>query len=264
VLIKCDQLPTKIREQVMRDQFEAFRPALLAYLIEAAACALRRYGAMIETHDGLRRGDWCAWVEAAAPALGLREGAFAEAYRRNQDQAVRMGLELDPVGAAILDYMAARHVIETRMTDLHAELEAAVRRQHSGRLRMGWPSMVHHFSGRLRRLAPMLRRVGIEFEQDLDPAARRSMVSLINAHNAPRPDLKNSGFGAFGGFGNGADEPAHDGSKASKAPKPDPSTPDRGARATSGEDEPADNGADGVQDPPPKRSRIRRGRRPAP
>jgi hypothetical protein len=266
VLIKCDQLPTKIREQVMRDQFEAFRPALLAYLIEAAACALRRYGAMVETHDGLRRGDWCAWVEAAAPALGLREGAFAEAYRRNQDQAVRMGLELDPAGAAILDYMAARHVVETRMTDLHAELEAAVRRQHSGRLPMEWPSMVHHFSGRLRRLAPMLRRVGIEFEQDLDPAARRSMVSLMNAHNAPRSDLKNSGFG---GFGNGAAEPnpefaAEPGSKASKAQKADPSTPDRGARATSGEDEPADNGADGVQDPPPKRSRIRRGRRPAP
>jgi hypothetical protein len=78
-LIRCDPLPTKMREQVLLDQFEAFRPQLLHYLIQAVSCALRRRANMVDTHDGLRRGDWCAWVEAAAPALGLREGRFTEA-----------------------------------------------------------------------------------------------------------------------------------------------------------------------------------------
>jgi hypothetical protein len=154
VLVRCDQLPTKTREQVLLDEFEAFRPQLLCYLIEAASCALGRYPEMVDSHDGLRRGDWCAWVEAAAPALGVPEGAFSAAYRRNQDQAVRMALELDSVGGAVIAHLATKHEVETSITSLHQALEGVVRSQHSGRLPLDWPSMAHHFSGRLRRLAP--------------------------------------------------------------------------------------------------------------
>ena len=180
VLIRCDPLPTKIREQVLLDQFEEFRPQLLGYLVEAASCALRRYADMVDTHDGLRRGDWCAWVEAAAPALGLPEGAFTAAYRRNQEQAVRMALELDPVAAAVLDVHGGQG------RDRDSASRCCTRRSSRSRAsstpagcRSDWPSMAHHFSGRLRRVAPMLRRVGIEFEQDRDGVGR-SVVRLVN------------------------------------------------------------------------------------
>jgi hypothetical protein len=141
---------------------------------------------MVDTHDGLRRGDWCAWVEAAAPALGLPGGLFTEVYRRNQDQAVRMALEHDPVAAAVLAFMEKKTEIEIGVTLLHSTLEQIARKQHTGRLPLDWPSMAHHFSGRLRRVAPMLRRVGIEVEQ----GHRRtgSMVRLVQSVRDPEGD----------------------------------------------------------------------------
>jgi hypothetical protein len=36
-LIRCDPLPTKMREQVLLDRFEEFRSHLLCYLIEAVS-----------------------------------------------------------------------------------------------------------------------------------------------------------------------------------------------------------------------------------
>ena len=180
VLIRCDPLPTKVREQVLLDQFEEFRPQLLGYLIEAASCALRRYADMVDTHDGLRRGDWCAWVEAAAPALGLPEGAFTAAYRRNQEQAVRMALELDPVAAAVMAFMEDKAEIESASRCCTPRSSRSRASSTPGRLPLDWPSMAHHFSGRLRRVAPMLRRVGIEFEQDREAgrAERRPLSKL--------------------------------------------------------------------------------------
>ncbi len=74
VLIRCDPLPIKTRERVLSAKFEKFRPKLLHYLVEAASCALRNYDNMADTHEGLRRGDWCAWVEAGHEALGLADG----------------------------------------------------------------------------------------------------------------------------------------------------------------------------------------------
>ena len=186
VLIRCDQLPTKTREQLLLNEFEAFRPQLLCYLIEAASCALRRFGEMVDDHDGLRRGDWAAWVEAAAPALGLPQGAFSAAYRRNQDQAVWMALELDTVGSAVLAHMADKHEIEIGTTLLHRTLEEQARRQHSGRLPLDWPTLTHHFSGRLRRLAPMLRRAEIGLEQARDGVGR-GVVRLVNSAKEQKP-----------------------------------------------------------------------------
>jgi hypothetical protein len=188
VLIRCDPLPQKIREQVLLDQFEEFRPSLLAYLLDAASCALRNYHAMVDVHDGLRRGDWCAWTEAASEALGLKAGAFTEAYKANQDQAVRMALELDPVAAAVMAYMADKAEIESGVTLLHAQLEEITRRQHTGRLPLDWPSMAHHFSGRLRRVAPMLRRVGFEVEQEHKRTG--SVIRLVNNEYLARAGSK--------------------------------------------------------------------------
>jgi hypothetical protein len=179
VLIRCDPLPRKVREQVLLDQFEEFRPHMLAYLVEGASCALRKYRDMVDVHDGLRRGDWCAWVEAASEALGLQPGAFTGAYKANQDQAVRMALELDPVAAAVLEYMEDKSEIEIGVTLLHSSLEQVARKHHTGRLPLDWPSMAHHFSGRLRRVAPMLRRVGIAIEQEHKRTG--SVVRLVNS-----------------------------------------------------------------------------------
>jgi hypothetical protein len=188
----------QMNEQELLDRFEAFRPELLTYLIEATACALGRIGAMPKEHKGLRRGDWASWVEAAAPALGIRPGRFLEAYRRNQDQSVRYALAVDPVAAAALALIEVRAAWSGEASSLHTELEAKVREQHSGRIPLGWPSLTHHFVSRLRRLAPMLRRVGVEIEQTRDPKTDRSTIRLSNVSSRPAKEARKSASGASG------------------------------------------------------------------
>jgi hypothetical protein len=166
VLVVCDPLATKLRERVLLTRFEAFHPRLLWFLIEAAVCALGRLAAMAETHDGLRRGDFVAWVEAAAPALGIEEGRFTAAYQRNQNTAVLLALETDPVARALLGYMESKRVVEMSATLLLSELAPLARKNHGGQLPLGRPSLAHHFSSRLRRLAPNLRRIGCDVPQE--------------------------------------------------------------------------------------------------
>jgi hypothetical protein len=200
VLVRCEPLPRKMNERALKARFAAFYPKLLWFLIDATACALRRLGDMPEEHEGLRRGDWCTWVEAAAPALGLEDGAFTAAYQRNQDQAVKSALELDPVAAAVLKVMDGRAVFEGMASVLHAELEVACKAQHSGRLPLGWPSLTHHLVGRLRRVAPLLRRAGIEFEQD--HVRTGSKIRLTSRGSAPEARTP----AANGARPNGADQ----------------------------------------------------------
>ena len=184
--VRCDPLAEQLNEQELLDRFEAFRPELLTYLLEATACALGRIGAMPKEHEGLRRGDWASWVEAAAPALGIRPGRFLEAYRRNQDQSVRYALAVDPVAAAVLALVEVRAAWSGEASSLHTELEAKAREQHSGRIPLGWPSLTHHLVSRLRRLAPMLRRIGVEVEQTRDPKTDRSVIRLSNVSSRPK------------------------------------------------------------------------------
>jgi hypothetical protein len=269
-LVRCEQLAEKVREQVLLDQFEAFRPQLLTYLIEAASCALRRFPEMVDTHDGLRRGDWCAWVEAAAPALGFKDEAFTKAYRTNQNQAVRAALELDTVAFALLKFMEKGHEFNGSVTSLHSTLEPIARKQHSGRLPLDWPSMSHHFSGRLRRLAPMLRRVKVEVEQRHGMAG--SLVRVVStakgpaeegvsphpAAEEPRAEASSASSASYG-----AGHDAHDAHDAAEHNTSDAGQEHKvrgngaahpnGAAWAGGPEGPADAG------PPPKRSRIRRG-----
>ena len=198
VFVHCDPLAEQLNEQELLDRFEAFRPDLLTYLLEATACALRRIGEMPKEHEGLRRGDWASWVEAAAPALGIRPGRFLEAYRRNQDQSVRYALAVDPVAAAVLALIEVRAAWSGEASSLHVELEAKAREQHSGRIPLGWPSLTHHLVSRLRRLAPMLRRVGVEVEQTRDPKTDRSIIRLSSVSSRPKNKARKSASGASG------------------------------------------------------------------
>ena len=188
VLIRCDPLPTKIREQVLLDQFEAFRPQLLGYLVEAASCALRRYAEMVDTHDGLRRGDWCAWVEAAAPALGLPEGRVHRGLPAQPGPGGAHGARAGPRGSR----GARVHGEQGRDRDRrHAAALGARDRSPASSTPAGcrwtgrpWPTTS---AAVCVGVAPMLRRVGIEFEQARDGVGR-SVVRLVNSGSTQKPD----------------------------------------------------------------------------
>jgi hypothetical protein len=196
VFLSCDALETKVRDRVLEDRFNRLHPRLLGMLLDAASHALRHLHEQPDSLGTLRRGDFLAWAEAAAPALGLKAGQLTEAYQANQNQAVYLALEADPVARALLTYMEGRQREEMLTSALLAELAPVARRQHGGTLPLSWPSLAHHFSGRLRRLAPSLRRVDIEVEQEQKMTG--TVVVLTRIELPPK-----SNDGAYGA--NGAD-----------------------------------------------------------
>jgi len=107
--------------------------------------------------------DFAEWVVATEPSLPWRGGLFLEAYGENRGAAVETALESDPVSVAIRALMSEQNLFEGTMTDLLNLLGDRVPEQM--RESKAWPKLPNFLSNRVRRAAPSLRSVGIEFEE---------------------------------------------------------------------------------------------------
>lgn len=146
-------------EKEIHTAFEAAHARLLGCLLDAAACGLRRR-AEVQIDDNLRMADACLWVEACAPALGLEPGEFLATWREARGEADEEALDGDAVGAALRNMLATR----SRWTGPSGALlsllgEAVPERERRSR---DWPETPRALTSRLVRLAPQLRRVGVE------------------------------------------------------------------------------------------------------
>jgi hypothetical protein len=107
--------------------------------------------------------DFATWAVAACPGLGITKGQFLEAYRGNRKSAVETALEASPVAAPLLKFLEAEGgEWSGTASDLLALLAAQVGDQ-AARSR-DWPKRPHVLSGKLKRLAPALRKVGVSVE----------------------------------------------------------------------------------------------------
>lgn len=157
--------------------YEAMRPRVLGALLDAVAGALRRQ------HDVRlvslpRMADWAVWVTAAEPALGWRTGALVEAYTRTRQQAVETTLDGDPLAVAI---RALARPYEGTAAELLTRLTPTTR------IPRGWPESPRGLSAALRRLAPQLRRIGIDVVLDRRQGHDRRRVIAIEAAPGPAP-----------------------------------------------------------------------------
>jgi len=86
-------------------------------------------------------------------------GLHLDVYDRNRAEAAEIVLESDDVADALRRHMEGRAESTTTSTDLLGVLGGLV--SEGVRRTRGWPSNGRALSGRLRRLAPGLRRIGI-------------------------------------------------------------------------------------------------------
>src|SRR5262245_42317687 len=109
-----------------------------------------------------RMADFVFWVTACEAALWL-EGTFETAYTANRDNLIETVLEANPVAGAIRDLLTKGQWTGTAtklLNDLNfLDTASGVKRE-----RRYWPQTAHQLSGKLRRIAPMLRKSGIEIE----------------------------------------------------------------------------------------------------
>ena len=165
LVVTLPSIPEEARkpEAELWREFEQARPAILAALFDAVSGALRTVeGVRLEGMP--RMADFAVWATAAEESLGWKSGAFMAAYTGNRKEATEGALEADPVAGAIRTLMANRNEWSGTATELWTALndltDDEVRRTRD------WPKAPNALTGRLKRLAPTLRGIGIEYGED--------------------------------------------------------------------------------------------------
>jgi hypothetical protein len=162
-----------MEEEALRADLKIACPVILGALLDAVACGLRRWNE-VKLNRKPRRLDFARWVEAAAPALGLKPGEFLSAYVENRAGASAAALEASPCALAIRDLVEQLGEWRGSATELLQRVTTEERKRVHG-----WPSTARKLSSVLRTFAPCLRANGIEVLSDgKDSGSRRSLLHL--------------------------------------------------------------------------------------
>jgi hypothetical protein len=151
--------------------FDVVTPGVLGALLDGVASALAQE-AMTHLAELPRMADWAQWVTAAEPGVGMT--GLVDAYRTMRDAAVEMAIEGDALAVAIRQLPRPWRGTATALLQ---------RVTPSGRLPRGWPQSGRGLVAALVRLAPGLRRVGIDVNK-----GRTGAMRFITIDNAGTPE----------------------------------------------------------------------------
>ena len=186
VVLTLEPIPEERRraEVELWTAFETERPRILGVLLDAVAQGLRR---LPETHLPKlpRMADFALWTTACETAL-WPAGTFWSAYCGNRDEAVEAVIDADPVAAAVRAVMLER----TEWTGTASDLLGAIAEAAGERIAKSktWPDSPRALSGRLRRAAAFLRKIGIEVAFEREGRARTRIIRISAAFNPATPD----------------------------------------------------------------------------
>lgn len=176
LILTLEPIPDAERrvERELWEEFQAERPRILGALLDAVAHGLRQLPTT--RLDRLpRMADFAIWATACEGAHSV-PGTFLLAYTDNRDAAADEVVDADPVAAAIRAEMASRTVWTQTAASLLGALSEQVGEKQ--RKEKGWPSSARALSGRLRRAAPALRKVGIEIAFEREGQARTRTITI--------------------------------------------------------------------------------------
>ena len=122
-----------------------------------------------------RMADFALWATACETAL-WPAGTFWSAYCGNRDEAVEGVIDADPIAAAVRAVMTTRTEWTGTASDLLGALgEVAGERVAKSKT---WPDSPRALSGRLRRAATFLRKIGIEIGFEREGRARTRIINI--------------------------------------------------------------------------------------
>lgn len=179
--------------------FDEARPRILGALLDAISCGLRTLD-FVKLKRLPRMADFAMWAVACEPACPWPEGGFMDAYMDAVEDANSGVLEGSEVGAAIVrlikadaDWSGTSEGLVDRLTQIVGEPKA--RAKH-------WPKTPRAMSNELRRLAPILRRAGIEIAFHRESGGgRRRLIRLCRA----APDATDPAVSASSDLASGAE-----------------------------------------------------------
>jgi len=165
LLLSLTTIPEERRrtEAEITAAFETAHPRLLGALLSAVAQTLReRPNTRLDKLP--RMADFALWATAAEPALGLAPGEFMRAYDENRADADRLVVSANAVGNVFKNFSEEVKHWSGTATKLLRELN--LRADDLTQREKDWPKSARVLSAVLRRLAPNLRRLGVEVKFD--------------------------------------------------------------------------------------------------
>ena len=189
-VVNLASIPDRQRrtEAQLWSAYERARPGVLGALLTAVATAMRNLSSVrLDTRP--RMADFAEWIVAAEPALPWQAGTFISTYAGNRDAANELAVESSAVGPVVLAFIGDRNIWQGSAKDLLATLEADGYADQRTRQRQDWPKTPKALSNALRRIAPTLRRLGVEttFETQGRGNDRRRIVQLEKVGTGPSP-----------------------------------------------------------------------------
>ena len=165
------------REESLWREFEAARPRILGALLLAVAHGLYNVN-RIHRRKYPRMADFAHWSEATASGLPWEDWQFINAYEANILGANAICLEADVVAGAVQALMEHAPRWEGSAAELLEKLneiasEEATSDKH-------WPTAANWLTNRLRRIAPALRRSGVDVEFDDKARPKRIIISTTS------------------------------------------------------------------------------------
>jgi len=134
-----------------------------------------------------RMADFALWATACETALWSAD-TFWAAYCGNRDEAVENVIESDPVAAAVRAVMEERTVWTGTASDLLGALAVAAGERVAKS--KTWPASPRALSGRLRRAATFLRKIGIEIDYTKEGRPRTRIIHIKATGTFTVPDYK--------------------------------------------------------------------------
>jgi hypothetical protein len=182
VFLALEAIPEEQRrpEAELWADFEAECPKILGVLLDAVVEGLRQLpDTRLERLP--RMADFALWASACETAIWPAD-TFWSAYCGNRDEAVENVIDADPVAAAVRALMSER----TEWTGTATDLLGALAEEAGERVAKSktWPPSPRALSGRLRRAATFLRKVGIEIDYSKEGRARTRIIAIRSNGNS--------------------------------------------------------------------------------
>jgi hypothetical protein len=165
-------------------QLEQAAGEIFGALLDGLVAGLKNL-ATVKIADKPRMADLALWGEACTQAY-WPAGTFLRAYRENVARAVDLTIEASVVAQAVQAFMATKTEWVGTASELLSLLTIMVGEQ-AARER-AWPKQANQLSNKLRRVAPPLRRTGINIAFERQPHGTRVLhITRQPEHGCKRP-----------------------------------------------------------------------------
>jgi hypothetical protein len=159
-------------ESELWKQFERKHPLILGALLTAVSHGLKTLPD-VKLDRKPRMADFAVWAAACEGAL-WNKGAFMTAYTSNIAEAIELVLDADQVAIVLRAYMESRAQFEGSASELLQALSGII--PEGQQKAKGWPRRANTLSGILRRIAPPLRKIGIEISFERNKREKRIII----------------------------------------------------------------------------------------